>query len=148
MFSEGPFLCFLLVFKGFEVAPARGSPASVNTMSWPAMLASKLNMSGLDFLALVLRSSNSLHLNAFFQVLFSLIGSVCRGNDNLLPSESLRSIIFFVRGRESFFCSFFGLKLQTVSPLNPCFQKVLFCTFSVMLILWVFACALEPHDYH
>ena len=30
MFSEGPFLCFLLVFKGFEVAPARGSPASVN----------------------------------------------------------------------------------------------------------------------
>ena len=26
MFSEGPFLCFLLVFKGFEFVLARGSP--------------------------------------------------------------------------------------------------------------------------
>ena len=68
-------------------------PASM-TMSWPAMVASKLNMSGLDFVAPVLQSSNSFHRNVFFQVLFSLFGSVCRGNDNLLPSESLRSIVF------------------------------------------------------
>ena len=26
MFSEGPFLCLLLVFKGFEFVPARGNP--------------------------------------------------------------------------------------------------------------------------
>ena len=29
MFSEGPFLCFLLVFKGFEFKPARGTPVRV-----------------------------------------------------------------------------------------------------------------------
>ena len=29
MFSEGPFLCFLLVFNNFEFVPARGSPVRI-----------------------------------------------------------------------------------------------------------------------
>ena len=60
-------------------------------------------MSGLDFLVPVSQSSNSFDLNAFFQVLFSLSRTVCRENDNLLLSETLRSIVFFVQGREPFF---------------------------------------------
>ena len=61
------------------------------------MLASKLNMSGLDFVAPVLQSSNRFHRNAFFQVLFSLIGSVnnivyCEYNSN--PSLSLVPLLY------------------------------------------------------
>ena len=41
-------------------------------------------MSGLDFLVLVLRGSNSFDLNAFFQVLFSLILTVYMGHIQLL----------------------------------------------------------------
>ena len=109
-------------------------PASV-TMSRPAKITSKLNMSGLDFLLLVLQSSNSFDLKAFFQVLFSLIHIACRRNVNLLLSESLRSTVSLCKV-EFFFCSFFGLKLQTVSPLIPCFRKAfLIYTFSGMLIL-------------
>ena len=45
-------------------------------------------------------------------------------------------LFFFLHGRKSFSCYFFGLKLQTVSSLNPCFRKVfLFYAFKVMLIL-------------
>ena len=42
-----------------------------------------LNISGLDFLALVLQNSNSFDLKAFFQVLFSLIVSVYKGHIQL-----------------------------------------------------------------
>ena len=57
-------------------------------MSQPPETMQKLSMSKLDFSILVLQSSNSADLNAFFQVLFSLIRSVCRGNVDLLLSES------------------------------------------------------------
>ena len=43
-----------------------------------------LNMSGLDFLILVLQNSNSFDLNAFFQVLFSLILTVYKGDIQLM----------------------------------------------------------------
>ena len=67
-------------------------------------------MSGVDFLVLVLQIFNSFDLNAFFQVLFSLVLTVykghirvvCRGNVNLLRSKSLRSTLFFLQGREFF----------------------------------------------
>ena len=60
-------------------------------------------MSRLDFLVAVLQSYNIFDLNAFFQVLFSFSRTLCRGNDNLLLLESLRSAVFFVQGRELFF---------------------------------------------
>ena len=41
-------------------------------------------MSGLDFLLLVLQSSNSIYLNAFSQVLFSLFLTVYEGHIQLL----------------------------------------------------------------
>ena len=62
------------------------------TNSWPAKPTSKLNMSGLDFLVPVLQSFNSFDLNAFFQVLFSLIRIDYGGNVSLLLSGSLPSI--------------------------------------------------------
>ena len=43
-----------------------------------------LNISGLDFLALVLQNSNSFDLKAFFQVMFSLFVSVYKGHIQLL----------------------------------------------------------------
>ena len=54
------------------------------TLSWPAKTTQKLNTSGLDFLALVLQSSNSFDLKAFFQVLFSLILTVNKGSIQML----------------------------------------------------------------
>ena len=51
---------------GFEVAPARGSPASVSDHVMSGETTWKLNMSGLDFLVPVLQNSNSLHMKAFF----------------------------------------------------------------------------------
>ena len=97
-------------------------------MSWPAMLASKLNMSGLDFVAPVLQSSNSFHLKAFFQVLFSLIGSVCKRNDNLLPSESVRSIVFCARSRV-FFLFFFPSEASNDFPVKSMFSEGLILHF-------------------
>ena len=70
-----------------------------------------MNMSRLDFLVLVLQSSNSFDLKAFFQVLFSLILTVYKGHIQLLflgavwytglfgQAESL--FYFFVRLKSS-----------------------------------------------
>ena len=107
-FREALFCAFCWCLRALKLHLQVVALPAAMTMSWPAMLASKLNMSGLDFLALVLQKSNSLHLNAFIQVLFSLIGSVCRGNDSLLPSESLRSI-FFLCEAESLFSVLFSV---------------------------------------
>ena len=49
-------------------------PASM-IMSWPAKTASKLNMSGLDFVAPVLQSSNSFDHKLFFK--FCLVYCIC-----------------------------------------------------------------------
>ena len=54
-------------------------------------------MSGLDFIVPVLQISNSSDLNAFLQVLFALFCTVCKENVNLLPSELLRSTVFFCK---------------------------------------------------
>ena len=73
-------------------------PASV-TMSWPAKTTQKLNTSGLDFLVLVLQSSNSFDLNAFFHVLFSLFLTVYKGDYQLLFLGAVCST-GFLKGRE------------------------------------------------
>ena len=73
MFSGGP--SFFVHFVGNDGAlnlrlHVLALSASL-TMSRPAKITTKLNMSGLDFSVPVLQSSNSFDLIAFFQVLFS-----------------------------------------------------------------------------
>ena len=53
-----------------------------------------LNISGLDFLVLVLQSSNNFDLIASFQVLLSLIVTVYSGHFQLLYLEAVRSTGF------------------------------------------------------
>ena len=55
-------------------------------------------MSGLDFLAPVLQSSNSFDLNASFQVLFSLILIVYKGQIQLLFLGALCCMGLFALG--------------------------------------------------
>ena len=43
--------------------------------------------------------------------------------------KSLWLQLFFLQNRDLFSVIFFGLKTQTVSPLNPCFRKVFFLHF-------------------
>ena len=68
MFSESPSI-FVLFDCNLGALNLRLNvvvlPASL-AMSWPAEITQKLNRSGLDFLVLVLQSSNSFNLNAFF----------------------------------------------------------------------------------
>ena len=120
------------------------------TMSWPAKITSKLNMSGLDFLVPVLQSFNSFDLNAFFQVLFSLSRTLCKGKVNLLLLESFRSTVFFCARSRTFFLIFFRSGASNGFPVKSMFLEglSLFCTFSVMLTLWICSYALEPRDYH
>ena len=89
-------------------------------------------MSGLDFLVPVLQSSDSFDLNAFFRVLFSLIRTVCRRNGNFLLSESLRSTVFFVQGREFFFCYFFRSEASNGFPVKSMFSESL--SFYTLLV--------------
>ena len=61
-----------------------------------------LNISGLDFLALVLQNSNSFDLKAFFQVLFSLILTVYKGHIKLLFLELCAPRGFLARLKVNF----------------------------------------------
>ena len=58
----------------------------------------KLNMSGLDFLVLVLQNSHSFDLNAFFQVLFSLILTAYKGHIQNLFLGAVCPMRFFAVG--------------------------------------------------
>ena len=61
---------------GIDFAPAPGSPAGISDHVMTSQDYIKVNTSGLDFLALVLQSSNSFDLNVFFKfclVYFSMI---------------------------------------------------------------------------
>ena len=67
MFSECPSFFLLFVYNDGALILHRhvvALPVWV-TMSWPTKSTYKLNMSGLDFLALVLQSSNSFDMNTF-----------------------------------------------------------------------------------
>ena len=65
-----------------------------------------LNISGLDFLALVLQSSNSFDLKAFFQVLISLILTVYKGHIQLLFLGAVCSTGLFGQAKSLFYCIF------------------------------------------
>ena len=74
--KDSSFFVLLFVIMGIDFAPARGSSASVSHHVMASQDYIKVNTSGLDFLALVLQSSNSFDLNVFFKfclVYFSMI---------------------------------------------------------------------------
>ena len=83
---------------GLCFAPARGGSASVTKQVMTSQFYIKLNTSGLDFLALVLQSSNSFDLNVFFHVLFSLFLTVYKGHIQLLYLGAVLSTGFFGLG--------------------------------------------------
>ena len=87
-------------------------------------------MSRLDFLVLVLQSSNSFDLNAFFQVLFSLvltsykghIRTVCKGNVNFC-FQKLCVQLFFSAMSRVFFCYFFRSETSNGFPVKSMFLE-------------------------
>ena len=131
MFSKNPPFFVLFVYNIVALnlhLHVVALPASV-TMSWATKTTKKLNMSGLDFLALVLQSSNSFDLNAFFQVLFCLILNVYEGLVQSTHSEYLFSTGFCWKV-EIDISVFFCLKSLNCSPLKThVFGKsFIFCT--------------------
>ena len=56
------------------------------------------------FLALVLQSSNSFDMKAFFQVLFSLFLTIYKGHIQLLFLEAVCSTGLFGQAKSLFFC--------------------------------------------
>ena len=131
VFSEGPsFFVRSVSYHGalklrLDVATL---PASL-AMSWPAENTWKLNRSGIDFLVLVLQSSNSFILNAFFNfasVNFFLatwfMFSFClQGLVVLLSCSPYEDWIFFV----------FWFKNFKLFPVKARFfrRPFIFCTF-------------------
>ena len=81
-----------------------------------------MNMSRFDFLVLVLQRSNSFKLNAFFQVLFSFILTVCKGHIQLLFSGAVCSTGLFGQATSFFYFSFVW-NHQTVYTLKPIFSE-------------------------
>ena len=94
------------------------------TKSWPSKTRQMLNISGLDFLALVLQSSNSFDLKAFFQVLFSLILTVYKGQIQLLFLGAVCSTGLFGQAKSVLF-SFSSEIIKRFSRWKPFFRKVL-----------------------
>ena len=102
------FCFFLFVNRGFEFSSARGSRASVSDCVLTRHEYIKLNISRLDFLILVLQSSNSFELNAFFQVLLSsnitvykddfqfLVSGTCCPAGLFSKFDNFVSVFFFV----------------------------------------------------
>ena len=90
MFSRSPSIFVLFVRNDGALILSLhmvALPASV-IMSYSAKIIKRLKMSGLDFLVLVFQSSNRFDLNYFFQVLFSLIPTVYKGDVNLMALGS------------------------------------------------------------
>ena len=119
-------------------------PASL-AMSWPAEITQKLNRSGLENLVLVLQSSNSFLLNAFF---------------NFASVKFFLSTWFMFKCCpwglvDHLFCSpyddwrfwLFGLKIWNYSLLKIIFSEgpsFLYVLFFVIMGLWNCACAWQP----
>ena len=120
------FLNFWLKSWGYDCydfLPAIGSPASVGDHVMTGKVYIKLNMSGLDFLLLVLQSSNSFDMNAFFQVLISLLFPGYKGHIQLLCLGAVCSTGCFWKVENFASVLFFVWNLQNVFPLKPMFSK-------------------------
>ena len=98
MFSESPSFFVLFEIMCFEISPAPGSPASVSDHVMTSQDYIKVEHVRLDFLLLVLQSSNSFDLNAFFPVLFKLIPTVYKSHSQLLYLVAVCSTGLFCLG--------------------------------------------------
>ena len=88
-----------------------------------------LNISGLDFLALVLQSSNSFDLKDFFQVLFSLILTVYKSHIQLLFIGAVCPTGLFDQAKILFYF-FFRLKSNGFHVETHIFgSSFIFCHF-------------------
>ena len=90
-------------------------------MSWIAEITLKLNRSGLDFLVLVLQSSNSFVLNAFFN--FASVNFFLA--TRFMFSFCFQGVVvrFFCSPYDDWIFWFFGLKLSNCSPLELVFSE-------------------------
>ena len=95
-------------------------------------------MSGLDFLALVLQSSNSFDMKAFFQVLFSLLLSAHKGDIHLMALGSWCPTGVFGRSREKCFLFFFLLKSSNCFPIKTHVFGMSFIICTLCLKRWGF----------
>ena len=113
---------------------------SVN-MSWRAKTSFKLNMSRLDFIVLVLQSSNSFDLNAFFNfssVYFCLVFK----SYSIVELRDCVSHWVFWKFEKNVFVLFFRLKPWKCFPVEThLFERFfIFCTFVCNQGLWTCAC--------
>ena len=130
-FERSFIFCFFFVCKQVALNFHRhvvAVPALV-TMSSLAKNTQKLNISGLDFLILVLQSSNSFDLNVFFQVLLSLNITVYKDDIQLPVSGTCCPTPFFSKIENIVSGLFFRLSSSNFSPLKPCFRKAFHSLF-------------------
>ena len=135
MFSGGPSLFVFLVCNDGALnlrLHVAALPAPL-TLSWPNKTIMKKKMSGLDFLVLVLQSSNSFDLNAFFQVLFSLILTLHKGHIQLLFLGAVCSTGLLAQGKNFIF--FFAEIFKRFFTRNSCFRKVLHFLYFLFLMM-------------
>ena len=132
MFSKGPsFLNFSWYLWSFEFLPAIGSPVILNDLVMAAKSTEKLNLSGLDFLDLVLQSYNSSYLNAFFFIFRQFVPAWLPSPFSIVAFGAMCITGFFFQSREVRFCSFFRLKTSDCFPVKTHVFKMslTFCTY-------------------
>ena len=127
MFSEGPsfFAIFVCIEGKLILSPKMEALPKTVTVSWVVKTTYRLNMSGLDFLDLVLQSSDSFILIAAFQFCFSFF-SVYEVQIELLPMWCSGSLVLFFC-QDWFFWFFFWSEIKRfLFSWKPYFRKVLF----------------------
>ena len=145
MYSEGPsfFVLFVCNERELKLSLKMEALPTTVTVSWLVKATERLNMSGLDFLDLVLKSSDSLILNAVLQLCFSLIFSVYEVHVQLLPFWYCDSIVLFSLPRLEIFLFFSDLKFSKrflgESHVFGGSFFCAFCWFSRVLILCLLA---------
>ena len=123
LFSEGPsfFVCSVCNHGASKARLHMVALSASLAVSWPAEITWKLNSSGLNFLVLVLQSSNSFILNAFFK-----FASV---NFFLITWFMFRFclqglvVLLFCSPYDDWIFWFFGLKNSDCSPLKLNFSE-------------------------
>ena len=108
--------------RGFEIAPADGSPASVIGHVMTTRDYINVSRSGFHFLVLVLQISNSFNLNNFFSILLQLISSWLQGSCSVFALGVL-CFFFLFSLRWLDFLVFFALKFSNCSQLNLIFSE-------------------------
>ena len=124
MFSECPLFFLLFVCNDGALnlhLHVVALPVSV-TMSWPTKSTYKLNMSGLDFLALVLQSSKSFDMNAFSSFFLFYFLLFTKSFFNWRFQSPCVPLVFWEM-ENNVLVLFFVWNLQTVFSLKPMFSE-------------------------